>query len=164
LIPPSPSARAASPSADSAASEISRLSKENSRLQASLTEKKEELQSMQHHFPKQITELKESRQQEIKAAVDEAIIGKIIKVRSMKENFDTHLQELKGTQQEEIKTAVSKITEACQLDTIQGQGQAIELKASMNTVLAMSEQFQTEVQQSKLRYHKLADEIQLQET
>jgi hypothetical protein len=71
--PPIPTARAASPSADSVASEISCLSKENSCLQASLTEKTEELRSMQQHFPQQMTELKESRQHEIKAAVDEAI-------------------------------------------------------------------------------------------
>ena len=96
--------------------------------------------------------------------MDDAIVGKIIEIKSMKENCDAHLQELKATQQAEIQAVVSKISEARQLDVIQGQGQAIELKESMNTVQAMREQFQTEVQQSKIRCEKLADEIHTQET
>jgi DNA-binding protein len=58
---------------------------------------------------------------------------------------------------------MSKITVEHQRESIQGQGQAIELKASMNSVLAMSEQFQTEAQLSRIHYEKLADEIQLKE-
>ena len=160
---PALQARASSPSADSAASEISRLSEENSRLQTSLLEKTEELKSMQQNFSQQINELKESRQHEIQAAVEDALVGKIIEIKSMKENFDAHLQELKANQQAEIQAAVSKISEARQLDIIQGQGQAIELKESMNSVQVMREQFQTEAQQSKIRCEKLADQIHMQE-
>jgi chromosome segregation ATPase len=113
---------------------------------------------MQQNFSQQINELKESRQHEIQAAVDDALVGKIIEIKSMKENFDSHLQELKVSQQQEIQAAVSKITEARQLDVIQGQGQTIEFKASMNTVQALSEEYKTEIEQSKIRYEKLAED------
>jgi hypothetical protein len=123
-------------------------------------EKTEELKSMQQNFSQQINELKESRQHEIQAAVEDALVGKIIEIKSMKENFDSHLQELKVSQQQEIQAAVSKITEARQLDVIQGQGQTIEFKASMNTVQALSEEYKTGIEQSKIKYEKLAEEHQ----
>ena len=74
------------------------------------------------------------------------------------------MQEIKATQQEEIQKAVSKITEEHQRDYIHNQGQAIELKTSMNSVLAMTEQFETVVQQSNIRYEQLADKILIQES
>ena len=129
-------------------SEISRLSEEDTRLQASLLEKTAELHQVQQQFVQQISELKESRQHDINTAVEDALIGRVTEIKTITENFDQQMQEIKATQQSEIQQAVSKIAAEHQHDYIQSQGQAIEFKTSINSMLAMSKQIDTVVQRA----------------
>ena len=99
----------------------------------------------------QITELKESRQHDIKTAVEDTLIGKVIEIKTITENFDHKMHE-------EVHRVVSKIKEE---QAVRSQGQMIELKTTINSMLAMEDHIDKLVKRDDTRYEQLVNNNQI---